>query len=324
MENNQSVAIYTSEGKAVELTVPIIKRYICAQATDAEAFMFMQICRTLNLNPFLKEAYCIKYGNEAATMVVGKDTYLKRAFKHPRYKGHKAGIIVLHDRKVVTRPGSFYIPEVEKLVGGWAEVYLMAPDDKKFIEVAINEYIQFKNEKQQDGSYKQVPNRFWREKPATMIRKVALSQALREAFPTEFAGTYTAEEIGIDSMTLEDYNIDRPLIEEPKPAAATPGLSNLPPKDEKDPGSKPNTPPVPNDPPEAPERKEKNRPVDFVPATQDQLKKIRDLFGKLGAKDDPEMIKVINSQLKTDLEAFDDISFKDAGRIIDKLKTLVK
>ena len=36
----------------------------------------------------------------------------------------------------------------------------------------------------------------WKTKPATMIRKVALVQALREAYPGEFAGLYDAAEMG--------------------------------------------------------------------------------------------------------------------------------
>ena len=34
--------------------------------------------------------------------------------------------------------------------------------------------------------------------PATMIRKVALVQALREAFPSELSGMYDQSEMGVD------------------------------------------------------------------------------------------------------------------------------
>ena len=44
------------------------------------------------------------------------------------------------------------------------------------VEVAIQEYIQRKG----DGT----PNRFWAEKPGTMIQKVAMGQAFRLAYPT--------------------------------------------------------------------------------------------------------------------------------------------
>ena len=48
-------------------------------------------------------------------------------------------------------------------------------------------------------------NQMWAEKGATMIRKVAQSQALREAFPSEFRGCYQKEELGAeyDAPTTE-------------------------------------------------------------------------------------------------------------------------
>ena len=46
--------------------------------------------------------------------------------------------------------------------------------------------------RKKDGSL----NGQWSKKPATMIRKVALVQALREAFPKALGGLYTAEEQG--------------------------------------------------------------------------------------------------------------------------------
>lgn len=48
-------------------------------------------------------------------------------------------------------------------------------------------------------------NSMWANKGATMIRKVAQSQALREAFPSEFRGCYQKEELGAeyDAPTTE-------------------------------------------------------------------------------------------------------------------------
>ena len=38
-------------------------------------------------------------------------------------------------------------------------------------------------------------NAIWKEKPCTMIEKVAISQCLREAYPKDYEGLYTAEEL---------------------------------------------------------------------------------------------------------------------------------
>ena len=53
-------------------------------------------------------------------------------------------------------------------------------------EVSFNEYAARKK----DGSL----NSMWSKKPGTMIRKTALVQALREAFPSSFGGAFTEEE----------------------------------------------------------------------------------------------------------------------------------
>ena len=48
----------------------------------------------------------------------------------------------------------------------------------------------------------------WQKMPATMIRKVALVQALREAIPEEFGGLYSPEEMPIDDSVLDDNPIE--------------------------------------------------------------------------------------------------------------------
>ena len=56
--------------------------------------------------------------------------------------------------------------------------------------VSLDEYIGLTK----DGKV----NAQWSRKPGTMIRKVALTQALREAFPEDLGGMYEASEVGVD------------------------------------------------------------------------------------------------------------------------------
>jgi hypothetical protein len=57
----------------------------------------------------------------------------------------------------------------------------------------------------------------WKVMPGTMIRKVALVQSLREAFPDEFGGMYSPEEMPIDASTLPTYSIsEAPIYPPPK------------------------------------------------------------------------------------------------------------
>lgn len=189
-----------------ELNMEIIKKYICPAATDQEIYTFLQLCKAQRLNPFLREAYLIKYGTSPATIVTGKETFTKRADKLPQYDGFKAGIIVLSNDKILYREGAFYT-SAEQVLGGWAEVYCKGKATPYRNEVSIEEY----EGKKQDGT----PTKMWTEKKGTMIRKVALVQSLREAFPDTFGGQYSPEEINTIE-TLPVYEIGKaPMIQSP-------------------------------------------------------------------------------------------------------------
>jgi len=193
MEN----ALMKTEKAQPCLSIEIIKKYVCPKATDQEAYMFMQLCQAQGLNPFLREAYLIKYGDEAATIITGKETFTKRADALPQYDGFKAGIIVVDNSKQCQyREGSFLAPG-ETLLGGWAEVFRKDRSHSFRNEVSITEY----ERRKKDGSL--MSN--WKNMPATMIRKVPLVQSLREAFPDEFGGMYSPEEMPIDTSALPTY-----------------------------------------------------------------------------------------------------------------------
>jgi len=173
-----------------DLTVNTIKKYINDKATDEEAYVFLQLCKARGLNPFLKEAYLIKYDHvNPATMVVGKDAFMKRAETHIEYDGFEAGIIVEYNDSsgfsIVdeNRVGTF-LREGETLLGGWAKVYRKDHTRPVEITVSMKEFNTGKSS--------------WKKMPATMIRKVALVQALREAFPSELSGMYDSSEMKVE------------------------------------------------------------------------------------------------------------------------------
>lgn len=196
--------IYTTEGGSqVTLSPQIVRQYLVngqGNVSDQEVMMFLQLCKYQGLNPFLREAYLIKYGSAAATIVVGKEVFTKRAERHPEYRGIEAGIYVqLADGNVKERKGSMTLP-TDRVVGGWAKVYREGYAVPIEAAVSFDEYAGRKN----DGSL----NNQWATKPATMIRKVAVVQALREAFPSEFGGMYSQEEIStVDGSLLSEQPI---------------------------------------------------------------------------------------------------------------------
>lgn len=187
----------------VRLSPETVKKYLvsgdASNVTVQEIVMFMNLCKFQHLNPFLREAYLIKYGSQPATLVVGKAAFEKRAFRCERYKGFEAGVMVIDNNgSLEKRTGTLVLPN-EELVGGWAEIYVDGFQLPVTSVVSFSEYAGRKK----DGSL----NAQWASKPATMIRKVAKVQALREAFPEDFAGMYTAEESGV-SEPLSEMPVD--------------------------------------------------------------------------------------------------------------------
>jgi phage recombination protein Bet len=189
---------YESGGQTVKLSPAMIRKYLVSgggNVSDQEVMMFLSLCKFQHLNPFLHEAYLIKYGNSPATMVTGKDVFIKRARRNADYRGKETGIIVIDNAgNVVERAGAFYLTG-EQIVGGWAKVYINGFDKPEYAAVSFNEYAGRKS----NGEL----NNQWATKPATMIQKVALVHALREAFPEDFNGMTAPEEIPAANDLLE-------------------------------------------------------------------------------------------------------------------------
>lgn len=223
------VAEYESNGEIVKLSPETIRAYLVnggGEVTNQEVMMFLSLCRFQHLNPFLKEAYLIKYGSSPATIVTGKDVFTKRAKRNPGYAGKQAGIIVkdTESGEVFEREGTFYQPDAEKIIGGWAKVYIKGYERPEYAAVSFDEYAG----RTKDGKL----NSQWSTRPATMIRKVALVQALREAFPEDYAGMVSPEEIPAANGVIDDA---APIIktaatatETPENGVLTPEAGNLP------------------------------------------------------------------------------------------------
>lgn len=205
--NNELVVTYKVDDQEVKLTPKIVQDYLVgttAQITMPEFKLFTELCKVRKLNPFLREAYLIKYSNnQPASIVVGKDAILKRAVLNAKYNGMKSGIIVLNEcGDVVERKGTFKL-DSEQLVGGWAEVFRKDWENSIYCSVSLAEAIQKKG----NGE----PNSNWSKQPATMIEKVAKVRALREAFVEDLGGMYEAEEMNVE---LPKEEVIQPIIEE--------------------------------------------------------------------------------------------------------------
>jgi phage recombination protein Bet len=215
---DSSIVEYRAGTETVSLSMQDIKAYLVSGGgaiTDSEAYMFLNLCKHQHLNPFLREAYLIKYGNAPATMVTGKDVFVRRARASADFDGFQAGVIVSNkvSGEVTEREGSWWMPSTEALLGGWARVFIKGIKEPFYSAVSFNEYVG----RDKDGNI----NKQWNSKPCTMIRKVALAQALREAFPDQNSGLYSPEEISEASnvelnenpVQISGKTTDTPVVE---------------------------------------------------------------------------------------------------------------
>lgn len=209
-EKKELTVVYEVDGNEIKLTPSIVQNYIVgtdAQITLSEFKFFTELCKARKLNPFLKEAYCIKFGNQPAQIVVGKDAVLKRAIRHPQYDGMESGVIVLTaNGEVIERKGTFRL-STETLVGGWATVYRKNWTHPIYCSVSFDEVAQ----KTKDGRL----NSNWSSKGATMVEKVAKVRALRETFIEDLEGMYEAEEMGVE-LPKNDEN-EKVIIQQGEP-----------------------------------------------------------------------------------------------------------
>ncbi|MFN4132069.1 MAG: phage recombination protein Bet [Caldimicrobium sp.] len=133
---------------------------------ESYAKQFIQICKAFQLNPFKREIYLIPYGNNV-NIIVGYETYLKRAER----SGKLSGWCV------------------------WTEGSVEDGTLKAIIEIKRKDWeMPFRHE----VFYKEYKRetQIWKEKPYTMIKKVAIAQGFRLAFPEEVSGLpYTQEEM---------------------------------------------------------------------------------------------------------------------------------
>ena len=198
------VVEYEVAGENVRLSYQIIRDYLTkgnGAVTDQDLMQFMSVCKFNKLNPFLNEAYLIKFGNTPAQMIVSKEALMKRAEANESYAGMEAGLILMRNGELKEVEGNFYL-QSDVILGAWAKVYRKDRIKPFVAKVTTAEY-----DKKQSN---------WNDKKATMIAKVAKVQALREAFPVQLGAMYTSEEQGISENRGREI-IDAVIIEQSEP-----------------------------------------------------------------------------------------------------------
>lgn len=160
MSENLPTTINLNDPRVIDT----IRKTVAQGADDVELSMFLEFCKSAGLNPFKREAWCIKAGGRLQIMT-GLNGYLKIANKHQQFDGMEIDIVEEGGRP-------------SKAI---ARVYRK---DRRIPSTGIALMKEYG---------KETP--IWKQMPSVMLGKVAKCIAIREAFPLETEGTYAEEEM---------------------------------------------------------------------------------------------------------------------------------
>lgn len=200
-----------------------MKGLINPDLSDQELILFLKYSESLKLSPFRKEIIAVVYNKNTADRVVntivtkdGKMTIASRTgelddvWSEAIYVKEKRTPVNTLDKDGKTVAST--LPDVVETVkcqpweGGklWGGLAVVTRNGKKYsVIVPLSEYTTGRST--------------WNSKPSTMIKKVALSQALTLAFPEILGGIYDESELQVNGEVKElpvIENANKPATEQ--------------------------------------------------------------------------------------------------------------
>lgn len=177
-----------------------IRQTVARDANPHEFAMFIELCRRYQLDPFLREIWCVKMADRV-TIMTGRDGYLAIAQRHDDYEGLQSMAVRHGDTFTIDAATPVvkhtFGSERGPLLGAWAICYRRGR--RPFLAWA------------DAGEYTgQSP--IWKRNPSAMLCKTAEAIALKRQF--SISGLVTAEET--------DQALPSPLPEQLPPLTSTP------------------------------------------------------------------------------------------------------
>lgn len=160
--------------------IKLIKSMFASGSTDAEFMLFLRTALRMDLDPMLKEIWCVKRSpNDSAVIMVSHQGLLKKVLQSGLLDGLETSIYYSDGTTVRPKDG---VP-----VYAECTVYRKNMSHPTIIKVYYDTFVQ----KTRDGRV----NHFWASMPEIMLGKVAEATALRKAFADVLGTVYVPEEI---------------------------------------------------------------------------------------------------------------------------------
>ena len=170
--------------------VAIVKANIAKGVNDSELAYFLNVCKTVGLNPFIKEIWAYKDNKGNLLVFAGRDGFLTKAQQSPTYNGLRSSEVREKDEYQADIPNgkikhTFSFKDRGVIVGAYAIVF--RKDGEPTVET-----VEFSRYDRDFGA--------WKTHPEAMIKKVAETNALKKAF-------------GISGIQSEyDYSVNEGVV----------------------------------------------------------------------------------------------------------------
>jgi len=172
--------------------VDIIKNSVAKGTTDAELKYFLAVAASTGLNPFQKEIWCYKSGNDML-IFAGRDGFLSNAQRKSDFRGIRSAYVCEKDKfkmNVVSGHIEHEFSQADR--GNIVGAYAIVKRDNMDSFIAWASFAEF------NKGYNA-----WKSNPGSMIKKVAEAHALKQAYSLS----------GIDSE--HDYDFQRNTFASP-------------------------------------------------------------------------------------------------------------
>jgi phage recombination protein Bet len=152
--------------------VAVIQNTVAKGTSKVELAYFINVCKSVGLNPFVKEIWCYKDNKNNLLVFAGRDGFLSKAQTNPFFNGIRSSEVCKNDIFSIDIANnkiehSFGIAERGEIVGSYAIVF--RKDGEPTIEFA-------------DFKFYNKGYNTWKTHPGEMIKKVAETHALKKAF----------------------------------------------------------------------------------------------------------------------------------------------
>ncbi len=152
--------------------VAVIQNTVAKGTTATELAYFINVCKTVDLNPFVKEIWCYKDYKGNVIVFAGRDGFLSKAQRSPAFNGIRSSEVCENDEFEIDIANnkikhSFGKDKRGEIIGAYAIVF------RKDGEPTI-EYSDIKTYDKERA--------VWKSHKAEMIKKVSEIHALKKAF----------------------------------------------------------------------------------------------------------------------------------------------